>query len=169
MTSRNPKSMRAYFTGVVPGELTSHVCRRPNFERDDLLGTPWCSPFIRYSLLDWHPYRDGLFPGARGGRSTTAPPVAQQEEGVFVRVLVARLAATVRVSSDWTMLAAWDRSADQRGGCTATFAFEGERDGEEALRLARTLFPGVLERIEAHVGRPVCVEDVDPTRLPRER
>jgi hypothetical protein len=49
----------------------------------------------------------------------------------------------------FTLLLSWDRSADMREGSCATFIIHAHVEPE------RELFPGVLERIEAHLGRPV--------------
>lgn len=65
------------------------------------------------------------------------------------------------ICEGWTMLAAWDRSADPRGGCTATFALQGEFEPAVALRIARETYPGLLARIEEHVGRAVTVRAWD--------
>lgn len=56
-----------------------------------------------------------------------------------------------------TVLTSWDRSADKRGGCCATFIVHAHVTPEHALGLARAAFPRVFDRIEAHLGRPVVL------------
>ena len=54
----------------------------------------------------------------------------------------------------WTLIACWDRSADSRGGCCATFAAQ-TADIAEALASIREHYARTLARIEAHVGKPI--------------
>lgn len=137
--------MLLYFCGVIPGTSAGHFCY-PN--RGPI--SPWgaAAPMV-YPLLDWHPERDG----AKGPRleyfQRGNPP---QIEGEFVHVQAA----------GWTMIAAWDRSADPRGGCTATFAMDALLDMDEALSAARGAWPAVFARIETRLGRPVTIRTAVP-------
>ena len=56
-----------------------------------------------------------------------------------------------------TMLLSWDRSADARGGCAASFVVHAHVTPEQALAFARADFPRVFERIETHLGKPVTL------------
>lgn len=55
----------------------------------------------------------------------------------------------------WTLIGLWDRSEDNRGNASSVFAIHSDLTDEEALGLARRLFPEVFERIEARLGREV--------------
>lgn len=59
------------------------------------------------------------------------------------------------VGEPLTLLLSWDRSADERGGCCATFIVHAHVTPEHGLALAREVFPAVFDRIETHLGRPV--------------
>ena len=128
-----------YFMGVPPGHTAGHACA-PKVGETSPWGTgPW-------PVLDWHPDRDGP--------RRTEPPMPtvrigwnQQPEGEFVWLQ----------ADGWTLIAAWDRSADTRGGCTASFAIHALVEPDAMLDLARAAHPAVLARIEAHIGRPVTV------------
>ncbi len=41
----------------------------------------------------------------------------------------------------WTFLSFWDRSGDSRPNSNSTFLFEGEYSFEEAVELAKEIFP----------------------------
>ena len=129
-----------YFCGVAPGHRAGHHCY-PN-QREPL--TPWGASNIGYTLLDWHPERDGRAAPRLEYRHRGNP---EETEGEFVHL----------IDDGWTLVAAWDRSADKRGGCTASFAMPGEFGPEAALAHAKARWPRVFARIEAHVGRPVTV------------
>lgn len=49
-------------------------------------------------------------------------------------------------SARWTILAFWDRSVDNRGGCNSAFVIEGDHGFDEAVRLATEAFPKVWAR-----------------------
>ncbi len=51
----------------------------------------------------------------------------------------------------WTALAFWDRSVDKRGGCNSVFILEGSYNFEQALTLARQIFPKIFERFEFEI------------------
>lgn len=55
----------------------------------------------------------------------------------------------------WTLICLWDRSEDHRGNSASVFAIHSDLTDEEALGLARRLFPQVFERIEARLQRDV--------------
>ena len=130
----------AYMMGVPLGYSAGHYCRQKGPV------SPW--GHNHYILYDWHPDRDGpAYPRRkrRYGRETYSESV----EGEFVHVSV----------DGWTLIACWDRSADKRGGCTMTFAFSEVMTGEDAVALARSAWPGIFERIEAHTGNVCTVRD----------
>lgn len=54
-----------------------------------------------------------------------------------------------------TLLLSWDRSGDKRHGSVATFIIHAHVTASRGLELARSTFPGVFQRIEAHLGRKV--------------
>lgn len=54
-----------------------------------------------------------------------------------------------------TQLRSWDRSADPRFNCAASFIVDALVTPEQALALARTNFPTVFARIEQHLGNAV--------------
>lgn len=56
-----------------------------------------------------------------------------------------------------TLLLSWDRSADQRGGCCATFIVHAHVTDEYALELARAAFPAVFARIETYLGKAMVL------------
>jgi len=130
-----------YFCGVQPGTKAGHYCSPSQPEPR----TPWAeSAMWGYALLDWHPERDGeRATGSRAHMLSRRP----ETEGEFAHLVV----------GGWTLIAAWDRSADRRGGCSASFALDCELTGEDALKYARERFPRVFARIEAHIGKPVIV------------
>lgn len=130
--------MIVYYCGVPVGRSAGHFCTPAAGPR-----TPWASRTD--PLGDWHPERDGL-------RAPVLPYYDQprgrdEREGEFGHLQV----------DGWTQIAAWDRSADSRGGSSATFAIERLVGPDEALRIARARFSRVFERIERHIGRAVIV------------
>lgn len=56
-------------------------------------------------------------------------------------------AALIHHVFGWTVMAFWDRSADQRPGSNAAFLAEGEHDFDTMCRLAGEHFPSVWQRI----------------------
>ena len=127
--------MIVYFCGVRPGDLAGHHCVPREGESSPWAGERWHGP-----LLDWHPDRDGPRYPRREAR-------VAQPEGEFVW----------HQEDGWTLIAAWDRSADTRGGCSASFAVHALVEPEAMLALAREAHPAVLARIDAHIGRPATV------------
>lgn len=140
-------SPEAYFCGVLVGG-SGHHCRSwppvpdvwPRLVEDP---TPWAGGGV--PLCDWHPARDGL---RAPGRTFLQRPTCIETEGIFAHLMV----------DGWTMLAAWDRSGDKRGGGTATFALRGELLPVEALDRCRGLYPALFQRIECYLGRVVSVQ-----------
>lgn len=49
----------------------------------------------------------------------------------------------------WTVMAMWDRSVDDRGGCNAAFLTEGSKTATEMWELARASFPTIVARLKA--------------------
>jgi len=147
MSTDNPL---IYFCGVWPGSRAGHYDRLPGGHRPprNAAYSPWGS--YGYPLLDWHPDRNGTSVAAQQAdkRPRWQRSPYTDTEGVFKHLVV----------DGWTMLAAWDRSGDDRMASTATFAIHDEMFAAEALAYVRTKFPTVLERIENHVGHPVTVE-----------
>jgi hypothetical protein len=70
---------------------------------------------------------------------------AEQNEGLFWH----------RHVDGRTHLLSWDRSADPRDNCAASFIVHDLVTPERALELARANFPSVFARIEQHLGRTV--------------
>lgn len=138
--TRNPSPSQslttiAYFTGVRPGESGGHHCYVPGYEDAgrDSVRSPWAlggGMTRRYPLGDGEP-TDAVLKG----RSLRAgePRFAQQD--------------------GWTLMSMWDYSADRRPGSHASFAFGATLTDAEALVEARRLFPEVIARIEAYIGR----------------
>ncbi len=117
------------FFGVFPPRPNGHFLYKPDGD--------WAN-----KKLFLHTEREGyLYPSlsTRGhGRGT-------QEEG--------KLWHWYHPSKPITVLLSWDRSADKRGNCCASFVVLAEVSVGEALRLARAAFPDVFHRIEEHLGR----------------
>ncbi len=137
--------MLAYFTGVWPGAGAGIFCRTPDGEHAefDAQPTPWA---IR--TMAGYPLGDREPTNVAWGKPDYRYPQPEQPEGI----------ARVVVGDGWTLVCLWDRSEDRRGGVHASFAIEGVFGGDEAVTLARTLFPKVWARIDAHVKRPIRVE-----------
>jgi len=51
----------------------------------------------------------------------------------------------------WTALSFWDRTGDSRGNSNSTFVLEAELDFDQALALARELFPELFARFDFEV------------------
>ena len=137
-----------YFVGVLAGERSGHrLLRWPpireSWPREPLEPSPWAGAGC--PLTAYHPAHGHHLRYSHVER-------AAQVEGVFSHL----------TRDGWTLLAAWDRSADARYGCTATFAMREILAPEDALAVARRLYPELFARIEAHIGRPVVVQ---PWRL----
>ncbi len=150
----------AYFFGVCPGDSAGHYLHTPGprgAHRDSPM-TPWGvqGRFGRFPLPEGQ-VMELLWPKQDDHRR----PIDRYEpegEPRFNR------------KDGWTLVGMWDRSADKRGACCAIFAFSVECDDDQALALARQLFPRVFTRIEAHLGRevrpaparcPTCRQDLD--------
>lgn len=122
----------AYFCGVPLGVKAGHYCTPNNGTR-----SPWADVSGSYPLADYHPDYDPL---------RRSSPIAQPE-GEFVH----------EQRDGWTCLAAWDRSADPRSGCTMTFALWALLSPEQALAEVRLRWPQLIERVEKHIKRAVTV------------
>lgn len=125
-----------YFYGVWPGHRHGHHLydangRRVGWDEEKELVTDRLG-----GESDLTPYdlRDPCAP--RGAVEEIQP------EGVF----------RWRVRGGLTLLTAWDRSADPRGGSFTAFLVRGSAAREEMLMLARDAFPRVFARIEAKLG-----------------
>lgn len=57
----------------------------------------------------------------------------------------------------WTILTFWDRSGDSRMSSCSAFVFELDRDCDfdSLVQLARSLFPTIFQRLDAHGTRLV--------------
>ena len=127
----------AYFFGVRPGERSGHFLHEPGLHRVwSVPATPWGN--ATYPIMELEAI-EATWGGPKRRYDRTQP----EGEPRFAR------------KDGWTLVALWDRSADTRGGCCALFAFQVEATDDEALALARELFPAVFARIEEHLGRPV--------------
>lgn len=96
-------------------------------------------------MLRW-PDENPLYPWRYWDYSTQESRAAcarPQDEGLlWYRIVDGRM-----------VLASWDKSADPRGGCAASFVVDALVTPEHALELARATFPRVFSRIEQHLGR----------------
>jgi hypothetical protein len=151
----------AYYTGVRPGDPAGHHCYTPGFGFRDYGRrplSPWADPADAYTNPNPYPLGDGSVLDnpevhAQGGRSGGR---REEPEGI----------GRVRQKDGWTLLSMFDRSADGRAGSHASFAFHALLTGPETVEAARRLFPGVIERIEKHLGRPIQLDDPFAPKLP---
>ncbi len=131
-----PETTIAYFRGVSPGTRTGYGFYRPGMRHAPQDGpvSPWFDH--RYGHLGsvqslepmetcWDLERDGH-------------PEAQAR---FAR------------EDGWTLVTLWDRSGDPRGTCHSVFAIQRDLSDDDALALARTLFPKVFARIDRRLER----------------
>lgn len=133
--------MTAYFTGVSPWEDAGHYCFTPDwkivwFADETHPATPWADP-AGYPLGDSGATVAAWPEIKRDGRTREEP------EGE----------ARVRHLDGWTLICLWDRSADARKGSHASFAIHAVLDSEAALSEARSRFPVVWARIDAHLAK----------------
>lgn len=121
-----------HFYGVWPGDRAGHFRRDRNGAiqrgRDDIDGR---GPLGLYPWDVWH------------------GPSEPQTEGNFWH--------WHHPSEPMTLLLSWDRSADRRGGCCATFIIHAHVSPGHGLALARDDYQKVFARIEAHLGCPVVL------------
>lgn len=131
--AREAQPPRVLFFGVWPGERAGHFVRNHHGDMvDDEGRVGFESSFgkVRHgSLYPWNAWRR-----------------AQDEGKVWHWHHPAR---------PFTLLTSWDRSADQRTGCAASFIVFAHVTPQHGLELARAAFPRVFERIEKHLGRAV--------------
>jgi hypothetical protein len=121
-----------HFYGVWPGERAGHYRRDRNGKMTGGHdGFPARGALGLYPWDVWH------------------GPAAPQTEGKFWH--------WHHPTEPFTLLLSWDRSADKRGGCAATFIVHAHVTAEHGLALARENFPAVFARIEAHLGRAVVL------------
>ncbi len=145
----------AYFKGVRPGSQFGHGFYKPGMKSVGVEAavTPWFDPRYRVGTgvqsLDpmracWDEEREW---GDPEGQARFA-----REDG-------------------WTLITLWDRSGDPRRTCSSVFAIQADLADEEALALARMLFPTVFARIEHKVGHevrlgaatcPLCRQSLEP-------
>ena len=59
--------------------------------------------------------------------------------------------ARMHYRNNWTALAFWDRSVDDRYSSNSAFLIEGTHGFDEALRLARQAFPAIFERFKFEI------------------
>lgn len=119
-----------HFYGVWPGERAGHY--RYNTHGKTLREGESVSGRGKLGLYPWDVWHG---------------PAAPQDEGKFWH--------WHHPTEPLTLLLSWDRSADKRGGCAATFIVHEHVTPEYGLALARVVFPKVFERIELHLGRTV--------------
>lgn len=79
-----------------------------------------------------------------------------QDEGLFWH----------RHDVSFTYLLSWDRSADHRFNCAASFIVDAIVTPGLALEMARATFPAVFARIEGHIGRSVELAGPVPSEAP---
>jgi hypothetical protein len=120
-----------HFYGVWPGERAGHYRRDKNGKMQREQG--FAARCKNYGLYPWNVFDAG-----------ESDP---QVEGRFWH--------WHHPGAPFTLLLSWDRSADKRGGCAATFIVHATVTAEHALELARANFPQVFARIETHLGRSV--------------
>ena len=131
--------MIAYFVGVHPCVQSGHYCYASGFAQVQRAATP--SPWQsndRDPLAEFTSIAE-----ARNGLPIQELHQVDQREG---RPLLLH-------RDGWTLLGFWDRSADRRGNSCSCFAFSEVLALDEAIAAARQHFPGVIERIERHLGR----------------
>jgi hypothetical protein len=125
-----PAPPGVWFYGVWPGERAGHYLHRP------CGGRVWAvaEAFVRRNPRGLYPvdFRDG-------------DVSSHQPEGQL----------RVWRGDGEMLLTTWDRSADRRGNCCATFLLDRVMAPALALEAARVAFPLVFERIETHLGRAV--------------
>ncbi len=135
--------MLAYFTGVHPASTAGHYCYAAGWQSTKGSDPPspwagesqWPNPLNEFGCISAVRQRLGLKMGGYDmGKQTEGEPLLLHKDG-------------------WTMLGMWDRSGDRRGGSCSAFAFQAVLTLDEAVAAARRLFPGVIERIEKHLGR----------------
>ena len=64
--------------------------------------------------------------------------------------------AALHQKGDWTCIAFWDRSGDERHGSNSNFFVRGELTFEEVVRITQTHFPELWKRFPFEV---ICVYD----------
>lgn len=111
---------RVYFFGVISADHQGHYLYDANGQ------AVWSSkslnllPF-RYAILD-----GGLL-----------PPGLVEEQGKL----------HLAVINGWTILGMWDRSADTRGNCNASFIVEGVHALDVMIAISKDTFPNIWTRI----------------------
>ena len=69
----------------------------------------------------------------------------------------------------WSLAFLWDRSGDGRGNCLAAFVVDALLQADEVRKVIGDLYPALLARIEAHLGREiVCAQLIIADPLPTE-
>lgn len=140
--------MIAYFTGIRPGAEAGHYCYTSGYgpaKGTREVASPWADVFDAHYNPNPHPLGDGAVCDlVQHGRHGTR----DQPEGE----------GSLYHKDGWTLLHLWDRSgADKRGGCHASFAFNVVADAAAVRALIDVHFPGMLGRIEAHLGRSITI------------
>lgn len=142
--------MIAYFVGIAPGRTSGHYCYTPGYAfavpGPGAPPSPWIDDSPGgYPLGDDAPCRRAWGPHHQRLR------LFEQVEGQ----------GRLFREAGWTLLHLWDRSGpDLRPGCHASFAFEAAIErADNVCTLVNLHFPGMLARIEGHLGRPITIED----------
>ena len=128
-------TVTAYFRGVKPGSIWGPKHYKPGLDEAGFNDppTPWFGPdegntqSLRPMEACWDLDRDGYPEG----------------EARFAR------------EDGWTLVTLWDRSGDHRQNSKSVFAIQADLSDEEALGMARLLFPEVFARIEKRLKREV--------------
>lgn len=143
-------SALAVYCGVWPGQFAGHYDCLPGGKRIQAL-TPWADEYagldgaVPELLAGVPPHSAGFW-----GAIRDAP---EHRWRVWHRRGMVHAGAHEALD-DWTLLAAWDRTGDNRAGSYSAFVLPGTLDVAQAIAEARHLFPTVWARIDAAQGRP---------------
>ena len=136
------RRMRTYYYGCKdrPGHYLfqpSEQGMRSVGREADALGFGWAAMQL-----------DGNYPPAERGRPDDRGHrrvLREAPQGAAALHHVERRGVT------WTIVAFWDRSVDDRPGCSSTFLIEGQSTFEEAMEIAKSAFPSVWARLPFEV------------------
>lgn len=133
------RPLRVLFFGVRVGDTSGHFVREVH--TDGRVGGMLALRAMELDARFPAPLRErhgSLYPWRYWERPDSQ---REQVEGVVVHEL----------HDGWTLVSWWDRSADHRGGCCATFLVEGAHTSAEAVALARERYPALFARFTYEV------------------